>query len=74
MIVIGLEFMLIGMAVVFFFLTLLVIVLKIVGGILKALSGALPEEDPAQPGTLGGAEQEIAIALAAVSSYKDSSR
>ena len=58
------------MAVVFFFLTLLVVVLKIVGGILKRL----PEEDSAQPGLVGGAEQEIAIALAAVSSYKDSLR
>ena len=70
MLVIGLEFMLIGMAVVFFFLTLLVVVLMIVGGILKAL----PHEDSAQSGPMGGAEQEIAIALAAVSSYKDSSR
>ncbi len=74
MIVTGLEFMLIGMAVVFLFLTLLVIVLKLVGWILNALSGILPEEEPALPGTVGGADQAIAIALAAVSKYKDSAR
>ena len=71
MLMTGLEFMLIGMAVVFLFLTLLVVVLKIVGGILKALP---EEEDSTRIGSVGGAEQEIAIALAAVSSYKDSSR
>ena len=50
--------------------TLLVFVLKIVGGILKAF----PDEDPIQTGPTGGAEQEIAVALAAVSSYKESVR
>ena len=68
MLVTGFEFMIIGMAVVFFFLALLVLVLKIVGGILKSF----PDEVPVQTGTIGGAEQEIAVALAAVSSYKES--
>jgi sodium pump decarboxylase gamma subunit len=66
----GLELMVIGMAVVFFFLTLLVVLLRASGTILKSLAKFMPEKAP--PAAKGNSDglRDVAIALAAVSGYK----
>ena len=64
MLVKGVEFMVIGMAVVFLFLALMVVILMLVSLILKKFSRFFPEEESGSTG-----DQKIAAIIAAVSSY-----
>jgi sodium pump decarboxylase gamma subunit len=62
--------MVIGMAVVFLFLTLLVVVLRGMGVILKALAEVMPEKMPPAAKGQRDSLRDVAIALAAVSGHK----
>ena len=68
----GLKLMLIGMAIVFLFLIIMVIVMKITAFLLKKLERYFPEPEEIKPGTLKSAvesHEDIALVIAAVKSY-----
>ena len=62
----GVEFMIIGMAVVFLFLTLMVAIIMLVSYFFKKYSSFLPVEENAAVST---GDRKIAAIIAAVSSY-----
>jgi sodium pump decarboxylase gamma subunit len=66
----GMEFLIVGMSVVFLFLILLVVVLILVTHLLQKLSLYRPEEQTVQDEGLSNAEErEIAAAIAAIKNF-----
>lgn len=72
MIIKGIELTLVGMTVVFFMLTLLVVIMKITYQVLQVLNRYFPEKEPAAVAGAGAgkkSEEDIAVAIAAVRAY-----
>ena len=69
----GVEFLIVGMSVVFLFLILLVVVLKSMTFMLRKLNLYSPEEQTAESGALPNGQlpegREIAAALAAIKAF-----
>ena len=69
----GVVYMVTGMVVVFLFLTLLVVVLKIVSFLFRKLERFFPEEEPQMAGSAPssvGALPAVAAAIAAVTHHR----
>ena len=62
--------MIIGMTVVFSFLVIMVVVLNLVARMVAVLAKRFPEKVPGAQAPARDMEQDIAIALAAVSGYR----